>query len=141
VLTTTVPPPSRSACKSDERLVEQQHVAILRERLRDEGSLPLAAAEVVQLLGRELGDANTSERALDRLAVCTTGAAHEPEPWVPAHQHELAHGDRDTPVRAGELQDERGAAAVARRRRAVHDHVTVHRWEQAGEATQQRRLA
>ncbi len=122
-----------------ERLVEQQHLRLGRERARERHALPLAAGELRRIALAEPVELHELEQLVRRArAISAFGRStdREPERDVVPHRHVLE--------RRVVLEDEADAALLRRERRRLlagdHDLAGVGRLEPRDHA-QQRRLA
>jgi hypothetical protein len=84
---------ARDEVEARDRLVEQQHVGLLREPLCDEGALALTARQLVQRSGREVCDAEGVQGTVDRGAVLGREPPQRAGRRVPAHRHRLPDGE------------------------------------------------
>ena len=126
------------------RLVEQEHVGALGQRHRDPRALPLAAGELIEGPGGELGDARPRERLVDGRLVVRRPLPVPRLVRVPAAGDEV--GDRQAlgcgrrlRQHAEHLRDLAGRGAVDAP--AVEQHVAAAGGEQPAQGPQERRLA
>ena len=123
-----------------ERLVEQQEVRTVDQRLRDGDPLLLSARELGQPSVRVLASAHTLECVVDPAALIRTCAPQPPSATGDAERHEVAAPDRVADVRRVVLRHVPDARAARCRRLPQHRHLAARRREEAEQQLQQRRL-
>ncbi len=121
-----------------ERLVEQQHGGLDRQRPGDGDALLLAAGELAHLLGAVLGERHLDQQVLHLLVALVARHAAYPQAVADIVGH--AHHREQSEV----LEDQRGRPLVgadALHVRAADPHRAAGRLDEAGNGAQQRGLA
>jgi len=98
--------------EAGDRLVEEEHVGLLREALRDEGPLALPARELVELAVGEVRDGEGLHGLVDGSPVRGPQPTERAGAGVPAHRHGLPDGDGELRVHLGGLEDVGDAAGA-----------------------------
>jgi hypothetical protein len=134
----------RAGCgvQTGQRLVEQEHVRLLRQRPGQEHALSLPAGQLTHRPATQVRDTQPiqgRDSCSDVHGGVAAGAAAE---QVPTGEHDVEPGHRQVPPRGAALRDvgHRRPARPVVAVRGVHLHDAVGRL-QAGEGPQQRGLA
>src|SRR5581483_5098811 len=115
------------------RLVEQDHVRLLRHRPRDERPPLLPARKLADLPFRQVIDPELPQRLPHDRAVVSAGAPEPPSLRVAPYRDHFVHRDREAPVHRLPLRHVRHAAPHAAHRLAEHADLAAGQRDQPGD--------
>ena len=124
-----------------ERLVEQQQPRAARDRARHQHAATLPAREPPDLAAGQVGEADALDGLGGVVAVLGGPAAERTGMAPAAHQHDVAHADREVPVDLVDLGHVGDVGARLSDGAAEDADLAAQRADEAEDRLEERRLA